>query len=109
MDPETVMRVTYDNVITFLQRMLGTNKMTIIAQHLNKTFPTWEHFWSAIRNWLLKEHPLTNMQHSIHSFAQLFPNYESFADDLDQSLALHDEFWNKVYIQLCAAQKGLKC
>lgn len=109
MDSENIMKKVYNEVIHFLQSMLGIDKMAIVNQKLNEAYPTWTDLWKAIHNWLVTEHPLTNMQHSIKSFAQLFPNYESFAGDLENSLSLHDEFWNKVYIYLCAAQQGLKC
>lgn len=109
MNPEKIVQITYNSVIQFLQRILGVDKMTYILNHLNKSFPSWDHKWSTIQKWLVEEHPMTNMQHTIHSFAQLFPDYESFANDLNQSLALHDEFWNQVYIQLCIAKEGLKC
>lgn len=109
MDSESIAKITYEKVLEFLQIVIGTDKMNIIKEHLIKTFPNWNSMWLAIRDWLLKEHPLTNMKHTIKSFAQLFPDYESFHDELDKSLIIYDEFWNKVHIQLCAAQRGLKC
>ena len=108
MEPETLMRLTYDDVIKFLEKRLGMEKMSSVAQQLNNIFPDWSNAWSALRKWLLTEHPLTNMQKSIHSFAQLFPNYKTFANDLDQSLSIDEDFWNKVFIRLCAAQQLLK-
>lgn len=109
MDSETIARITYENVLEFLQIMIGMDKMITVKEHLNKTFPNWNAMWLVIRNWLLKEHPLTNMEHTIKSFAQLFPDYKSFSRELDQSLTIYDEFWNKVHMQLCVAQQRLKC
>lgn len=109
MDSENIMKKVYEEVIQFLQSMLGIDKMNIVHQQLNKIYPTWTDLWNAIRKWLVTEHPLTNMQHTIKSFAQLFPDYDSFADALDNSLVLHDDFWNKVHMYVCAAQQGLKC
>lgn len=107
MSSEIIVQTVYKNVLTFLERMLGANKMMNVAQHLNKTFPTWNHAWKIIYGWL-QEHPLTNMQKSIHSFAQLFPDYESFSAELENSLALHDEFWNQVHRQLRVAKSKLE-
>lgn len=109
MDSETIMKKVYEDVTHFLQSTLGIDKMAIVKQQLNKIYPSWSELWKAIHTWLVNEHPLTNMQHSIKRFAQLFPNYESFAGALDNSLVLHDDFWNKVHMYLCAAQQGLKC
>lgn len=106
MNSEIIVQSVYKNVLSFLERVLGSTKMNLVAQQLNKTFPTWEHAWRTIYGWL-QEHPLTNMQKSIHSFAQLFPNYHSFAAELDSSLALHDEFWNQVHRQLYLAKSQL--
>lgn len=109
MDSENIMKKVYEEVTRFLQSMVGMDKMTLVNQQLNKIYPTWTDLWKAIHKWLVNEHPLTNMQNSIKSFAQLFPNYDSFAGALDDSLVIHDDFWNKVHMYLCAAQQGLKC
>lgn len=106
MNSEIIAHAVYTNVIKFLENMVGDDKVGIVSQHINKMFPSWAEAWKIIYNWL-QEHPLTNMQKSIHSFAQLFPNYESFAADLDNSLALHDLFWNQVHAQLCVAKSIL--
>lgn len=106
MSSEIIAHAVYTNVVKFLQTVVGDDKVSIVSHHINKMFPTWADAWKKIHSWL-REHPLTNMQKSIHSFAQLFPNYESFAGDLDNSLALHDEFWNHVHQQLCVAKSNL--
>lgn len=106
MDSERIAKITYDQVKLFFESMLGTHKMTYIIQELHKLFPTWLDLWETIRKWL-KEHPMTSMQHSIHSFAQLFPGYHSFARDLNDSLAIHPEFWNQVHDNLCVAKERL--
>lgn len=106
MSSEIIAHKVYTNVIKFLERMAGVGNEGVISRHINKIFPTWEDAWKMIYSFL-REHPLTNMQKSIHSFAQLFPNYESFAAELDSSLTLHDEFWNQVHTQLCVAKSKL--
>lgn len=106
MNAENIVQSVYENVLIYFERLLGPSYMTIIAPHLHKKFPTWAHAWKIIRGWL-KEHSLTNMQTSMHSFAQLFPNYESFAEQLDNCLILHDEFWNQVHLQLCLAKEKI--
>lgn len=107
MSSEIIAQNVYTSVLKFLETMVGVDKMSVVSQHINKMFPTWTDAWKIIYNWL-QEHPLTNMQKSIHSFAQLFPNYESFATELDTSLVLHDEFWNQVHTHLCVAKSNLK-
>ena len=109
MDPEKLMLINYEDIMKFLEKALGLDKLTVIVKHLNKAFPSWNDLWATIRKWLLTEHPLTNMQRSFHSFAQLFPDYEMFAKHLDNSLSINEDFWNQVYYRLCAAQKVLKC
>lgn len=106
MTPENIVQVVYTNVLKFLERMLSSSKMAVVTRHVNQFFPTWQHAWSTIHNWL-QEHSLINMQTSIHSFAQLFPNYESFKTELDNSLVLHDSFWNQVHANLCLAKSQL--
>lgn len=106
MKSEIIAQAVYTNVVKFLENMVGDDKVSIVSQHINKMFPSWADAWKIIYSWL-QEHPLTNMQTSIHSFAQLFPNYESFAAELDNSLTLHDEFWNHVHRQLCVAKSNL--
>lgn len=106
MTAESVVHFVYNKVLKFLDEMLGAKKMALVTQHINTLFPTWEHAWKTIHGWL-QEHSLTNMQTSIRSFAQLFPDYPSFASDLENSLALHDEFWNQVHRELCLAKKAL--
>lgn len=106
MNAEIIVRSVYEKVLIYFERLLGPKYITSIAPHLHKKFPTWEHAWKIIRGWL-NEHPLTNMQTSMHSFAQLFPNYESFAAQLDDCLVLHDKFWNQVHFQLCLAKKKI--
>ena len=106
MKSEFIAHAVYNNVLKFLENMLGTQHFSTVAKQINTFFPTWEDAWKLINNFL-QEHPMTNMQKSIHSFAQLFPNYSSFAQELDNSLALHDEFWNQVHRQLCVAKSQL--
>lgn len=106
MNAENIVHSVYENVLLYLQRVLGPNYITSIAPYLHKKFPNWNQAWKIIRGWL-NEHSLTNMQTSMHSFAQLFPNYESFAAQLDNCLILHDEYWNQVHRQLCLAKKIL--
>lgn len=104
MNAENIVKSVYENVLKYFKTLLGTRYATIIVPHLHKKFPSWEHAWQTIRGWL-KEHSLTNMQTSMHSFAQLFPKYEEFAKELDDCLVLHDEFWNQVHLQLCLAKR----
>ena len=106
MASEFIAHAAYNNVIHFLERNLDNQHFSIVVKQINAFFPSWKDAWKLIYSWL-QEHPLTNMQKSIHSFAQLFPNYPSFATALDDSLALHDEFWNQVHRQLCAAKSQL--
>lgn len=106
MSSEGIVQLVYNNVLLFLQRMLGTDKMSLVTRHINTLFPTWDHAWRTIHHWL-REHPLTNMQTSIHSFAQLFPDYESFASELTNSLVMHDAFWNQVHSNLWLAKQQL--
>lgn len=103
MDSEAIVQKIYNKIISFLEGVLERSKFNIVLQQVNKTFPTWEYAWRTIHGWL-QEHPLTNMQNSIHSFAKLFPNYESFKPQLENSLYLHDEFWNQVHTDLCIAK-----
>lgn len=103
MNAEIIAHKVYTSVVQFLEDLLGVGAVTY---HINKMFPTWSHAWKIIHSWL-HEHPLTNMQKSVHSFAQLFPNYDSFATHLDNSLILHDEFWNQVHRQLYVAKSNL--
>lgn len=107
MSSEIIAHHVYKNILKYLERVLGIDKMKTVAQHLNRIFPTWEEAWRTIYGWL-REHPLTNMQNSIHSFAQLFPSYPSFSEDLNNSLVLDDAFWNQVYFQLRLAKSKLE-
>jgi hypothetical protein len=77
-----------------------------ILYELQKFFPTWMHLWLRIKKWL-KKSPMTSMQHTIRSFAEIFPSYPSFANDLENSLAIHPEFWNQVHDNLCEAKEKL--
>lgn len=105
---ENIVERTYTHVEQFLENLLGSTKMQFIKGEVQKYFPSWSDLWFKIQHWL-KESDLTNMQKSIHSFAELFPNYNTFSFQLDQSLTLHDEFWNQVHYNLCVAKDRLPC
>lgn len=109
MDSENIMKNVYNDVMRFLKIVLGADKVDIVKQQLNKFYPSWADLWKVSYEWLLKEHSLTNMQYAIKSFAQLFPNYDSFANALDDSLEVHEDFWKRVHMHLSAAQQGVKC
>lgn len=106
MNSEYIARITYDNVTNFFQELLGVDKMKEILFEVHKLFPTWTDLWNVIKKWL-KECPMTSMQHTIHSFAKIFPSYSSFANDLDNSLAIHPGFWYQVHDNLCEAKEKL--
>jgi hypothetical protein len=108
MDSESIVRVTYDNMVNYLNSSLGADQMNLVMGELHQLFPTWNDLWEAIRKWL-EEHSMTSMRQSVHSFAQLFPRYTEFANNLDNSLALYPEFWNQVYCNLHVAKSGLSC
>lgn len=106
MSSEFIVKTTYNAVTEFFYEVLGAHKMKQILDDLHKLFPNWVDLWSAIKKWL-KKSPMTSMQHTIHSFAEIFPNYQSFADDLDNSLAIHPGFWYQVHENLCEAKEKL--
>lgn len=105
MDSESIVHRTYEQVHNFLTLMLGPE---VVHEQLQATFPSWNHLWHTIRDWLRKE-SMTSMHKSVHSFASLFPNYPSFASELDHSLTLHSEFWNQVHDNLSIAKQRLSC
>lgn len=100
---ECIAKQVYEAVLTYLERQLGPE---LVTHHLHHTFPQWSDAWHTIRQWL-QGHALTSMHTSIHSFAQLFPDYESFAPDLDNCLAVSEDFWNQVYLNLRIAKNYL--
>lgn len=106
MDSETIVRLTYEQVLHFLQSMLGVNGMSFAIKQLNGMFPTWTDLWNAIKKWL-KGCPMHSTRQSVHNFAQIFPNYQTFESDLNQSLSLHEDFWNQVHQNLCVAKDRL--
>lgn len=108
MNPEEIAKTTYTQVEKYLTKVLGENRMAAILKEFRSLFPSWSHLWDHIR-WWLEEHPMTNMQRDIHSFARIFPNYPSFARELDDALAVHDSFWNEVHTNLCVAKGRLIC
>ena len=106
MDSETIVRLTYEQVLQFLQSMLGVNGMSFAMKQLDVMFPTWKDLWNAIKKWLVGC-PMNSMKHSVHNFAQIFPNYPTFEGDLNQSLSVHEDFWNQVHHNLCVAKDRL--
>lgn len=105
-DAEKISKSTYENVMKYFEYMLKENEMNILLEHFNRYFPTWSDLWFTIKKWL-KESSKTSLQNTIHSFAQLFPNYESFKAQLDNALAIDPIFWHAVYNNLQLAKEKL--
>ncbi|GIY89216.1 uncharacterized protein CEXT_656591 [Caerostris extrusa] len=106
MNSETIAQKTFTAVVHFLKSMLDESTSQTFQMGLESTFPTWPVLWNMLEKFL-RQHSLKDMPDSILSFAEMLPDYTSFAEGLKQSLSLHEEFWNKVYQNLCLAKSRL--
>lgn len=106
MDSEKIMQKTFSGVVMFVEKTLNDRDSKVFRQRLDSLFPTWHHMWQVLEKWI-RVAPLTDMASSILSFAEMLPDYSSFAQQLKYSLSLHEEFWNQVYCNLILSKKKL--
>lgn len=103
---EEIMKKTYAGLEQFLKSLLQPNDFDMYLEQKNVYFPTWSHMWKQIELWL-RHHTFNNKVQTILSLAKIIPNINTFQYHLQNSLQLHEDFWNKVYANLIVAQSRL--
>ncbi|GBN19746.1 hypothetical protein AVEN_261816-1 [Araneus ventricosus] len=106
--PEEIIKITYVGLERFLENTLNASDFQDFQTHRHKIFPTWDHLWENLHRWLRRV-PLNTMPETILSLADQLPGAKSFRPHLQNSLVLHDEFWNQVYQNLLTAKSRLPC
>lgn len=105
---EEIVRVTTKAFEDFLKTLLKAEDYQEFEMYKNNVFPTWSHLWEKLRPWL-QENPFRTMPDTILSLFDQFQESQSFRSYLQNSLSLHDSFWNQVYENLLVAKNRLTC
>lgn len=104
---EEIVQKTYTGLEVFLQKNLSAEAFQDVSSYTQQMFPTWNHLWQQVEPWL-RQHQFQNIRDTIFSFTKTFNNVPpSFQSDLQNSLALHDLFWNQVFQNLVVAKSRL--
>lgn len=105
---EEIVKTTYGALEAFLENTLDAESFHHFISQRKILFPSWEHLWNKLKPWL-EQYVVCDMHSTILGLAQLLPTTPSFHHNLQNSLALHDTFWNQVYLNLIQAKQRLPC
>lgn len=107
---EKHMHDTYTEVVQYLSKALATSSHEIEA-HIQAVFPTWNHLWQELREWLQEQtvESLRDKFATILGFAQKIPDFEQHREQFQNAIVLDENFWNKVHTNLCLAKYYLSC
>lgn len=108
MTSEEIAHLTYESLEKFLRAHLDVQLFSDFIQEKEKLFPTWKHLWQQLQPWL-SQYTACDMPTTILSLTQLLPTNPKFLYSLQQSLCIHEQFWNKVYINVLEAKRRLSC
>lgn len=108
MTSEDILKMTYAGLENFLKQLLDSESFQNFLIEKNKLFPTWNDLWKVVKIWLC-QYTFLDMESTIWSLVQLLPYENCIQHNLRNSLAVHDIFWNQVYLNLKEAKKRLLC
>ncbi|GFT75857.1 uncharacterized protein NPIL_18831 [Nephila pilipes] len=103
---EEIMKITCAGLETFLKNYLDANAFQEFLNEKNRLFHTWNFLWERLQIWL-SQTCLTNIPDAIMNLLQMLPHAEPCKPYLQNSLAIHDSFWNQVFQNLVIAKTRL--
>lgn len=91
---------TVNGLTTFFIRMGGSPQLV-------ETIVTNDQFYEIVINWL-KTTNLFDKNFAIHNFVELVPQLAQYSHLIENSLQVHEELWNQVFLNLLQCQSLLK-
>lgn len=102
---EDIVRRTLSHIVAFFKQPdISRNLSSEVIQRLDAI--NFAEVYPRVRDYLLN-HKLADMRSTVHGFAATLPEYPLVKSELDQTLYLHEPFWNQVYQNLILAQAAL--
>lgn len=105
---EKIMEKAFAGLEWFLQRHLDAESFQHFILEKQRLFPTWNHLWQHFERWL-RQYILSDMQSTILDLTKWLPLNDSVNRNLQNSLVIHEDFWNQVYENLIKAKLRLPC
>lgn len=102
---EIIVKKTILSIIMYLK----TFKRNAEARKvLEEKVQHWQLLWEQRLEPWLRICNCDNVASTISSFTQNFPEYGDIEKDLTDAIAVHEEFWDKVFINLRCAKSMLQ-